>query len=182
MSEKFEPTPVKKFVAILGSNPAMIDKVANDLESNQGLIDLRSSLYPFSHTDYYAVEMGAPLFRQFISFEALANPATLPDLKTLAARLEEEYSTEGKRQVNLDPGYLDYNKVVLASYKYGGQKIYLKDGVYADIVLLYNKGVFDSFVWTFPDFSTGQYNDFLLRLRRRYKQQQREALIKEDTR
>lgn len=173
MASPFTPTPVKYFVTLLGRDPQHIRASAETLGTRMGgsswHIDYASELFPFGHTTYYEPEMGPSLMRQFLSFAQPSDPIQLVRLKTVSAELELEYAHQGKRSINIDPGYMDLTKVVLASYKFGGQKLYVGEGVYADIVLLYAKGHFNSFIWTFPDFADGRYEPVLLKMRSIYK-------------
>ena len=113
------------------------------------------------------------LKRVFFSFRDLVLPEELPSVKRKTDEIEEKFSLEGKRSVNIDPGYLDYHKVVLASNKYGGQKIHLAGGVWADMTLHYSKGSFHPFEWSFPDFKKGRYGKIFMEIRTRYKKTDR---------
>jgi hypothetical protein len=64
---------------------------------------------------------------------------------------------------------MDLNKVVLASAKYNGQKIYLDHGIYADPTLWYEKGSFHPYPYSFPDFKTGEYIETFIQIRALYK-------------
>jgi hypothetical protein len=136
-----------------------------------GSIDFTSALFPFEVTDYYVPEMGSPIFRLFYAFERLTSPGELARIKLAANAIENELAVNGRRQVNLDPGYLDTDKFVLASAKYSGQKIYLADGIWADLTLHYEKGHFSAYPWSFPDFRSGEYEKAFLRMREIYKGQ-----------
>jgi len=163
------PSPVKLFVAVLTRYPALVMQVSSILEAPYGPLDLSSQGIPFTATHYYEAEMGTHLQRFFLSFSRLIPPDQIVEIKAFTSEVEDRFRQDGKRQINLDPGYLDYHKVVLASWKFGGQKIYLPGGVYADITLYYYKRQFLSFEWSFPDFKLGLYNDFLLKMRDLYK-------------
>jgi hypothetical protein len=75
------------------------------------------------------------------------------------------------RIVNLDAGYLDHNKILLASAKEAGQKVYLDKGIYADLAGRYKDGRYQPFEWSFPDFRDGRYDKELLTMRKRYMAQ-----------
>lgn len=164
--------PVKLFAALLYSDARRLAPARAALCERYGEEDFAGSAFPFNHTHFYEVEMGAPLFRLFVSYRKLVPPGELAGAKLAATAIEQSLcGPDGRRTVNIDPGTIDYQKVVLASFKYQGQKIYLRDGVWADLTLYYRKGGWSSFEWTFPDFKTGNYDRELLEIRRLYKQQ-----------
>ncbi len=166
-----EPEPVKFFIGILYSDAPFLESVLPALEEKYGPIDYRSEPFPFDVTDYYVDELGHPIFRIFVSFRDWIHPRELARLKIETNALEEKFSENGHRKINLDPGYMDVGKVVLASAKFNIQKIYLDQGIYADLTLHYEKGHFFPYPWSFPDFKTGRYERTFLLIRERYKVQ-----------
>ena len=173
MADIQQVDPVKLFTGIIYNDDAFLPALRDSLLSLLGAIDFSSGSMPFDYTDYYGVEMGEPLFRIFYSFERLIVPDELSAIKKKTNELEGHFLKDSKRGLNIDPGYLDYFKVVLASAKFGGQKIYLKEGIYADLTLLYEKGTFRPLPWGFPDFRGGFYNKTLVTIRNLYKEQRR---------
>jgi len=171
-----KPHPVKLFAGILYSDENLLNDGLNLLEKEFGTIDFRSRNFEFKVSDYYVEEMGRPIYRIFISFEKLIDPADLANIKLRTNSIEERISIKGKRRVNIDSGYMDYDKVVLASAKYNGQKIYLKDGIWADLTLRWEKGDFYPYPWSFPDFKQGVYNDVFREMRRLYKRDIKKSL------
>ena len=103
-------------------------------------------------------------------------PTFLVEMKIRCNQMEQQLSIDGKRTVNLDAGYLDHNKVVLASAKEAGQKIYLDRGIYADLAGRYKSGKYQPFEWSFPDFRDGRYDQELLAIRKKCMVQVREFL------
>ena len=98
--------------------------------------------------------MGDNLFRKLISFEKLIKPETLSDIKLFTNSIENEHLAEGgKRIVNIDPGYISLEKLVLATGKNFAHRIYLRNGIYADLTLVYKNGDFQPLEWTFPDYA-----------------------------
>jgi hypothetical protein len=108
--------------------------------------------YPFTQTDYYEKEMGAPLYKRLVAFERLVQPDELASDKLITNFIEADLSTGGRRAVNLDPGYLDAARLVLASTKDHAHRILLERGIYGEITLLYRDGSFQPLPWTYPDY------------------------------
>ena len=163
--------PVKLVMIYLYRERRKYRQALDLLQDEWGMIDHQSQEFFFDQTDYYVKEMGQPLFRSITSFINLVDPSELASIKLRTNQIEIILTKEGSRTVNLDPGYLDYDKLVLASAKYNYQKIYLGKGIYADPILFYRKGRFEDLEWTFPDFKEGMYESDLLHIRYLYKQQ-----------
>ena len=172
-----DPDPVKFIIAALFSDEKRLKQALEICTSEFGEIDYQSENYPFDITDYYEDEMGSGLFRRFISFEPLINPGELAAIKIRCNKIEDAVAVQGNRKVNLDSGYMDFHKYVLASAKFNGQKIYLNHGIYADPTLYYRKGDFHPYSWSFPDFkSSDRYYESLIEIRTLYKHQMRDTV------
>lgn len=169
------PVPVQLIIGVIFGDGGILSLLENALEEKFGRIELRSQPFEFNLTDYYREEMGSPLFRIFYSFENLIAPDSIVDVKVKSNEIEQRFTVDGKRRVNIDPGYIDFFKLVLVSNKFLGQKIYLGKGVYADPTLYYDKG-WKPYSWGFPDFKSGLYNGFLTQVRDSYKAKIREMV------
>jgi hypothetical protein len=162
---------IKLFVAILTRPEVVHSETAGILAEVFGSLDYSGPRRLFDCTDYYEQEMGPGLLRSIISFTGPHYADILPEAKRACIEIErgcaiDNGSGELKRVVNLDIGYLDHHKVVLASAKGAGHKIYLADGIYADLSLRYSRRGFEPLPWSFPDLADGRYNDDFREIRR----------------
>jgi hypothetical protein len=130
-----------------------------------GPVELASDVIAFDFTDYYRDRMGPDLLRQFISFRGLGDPDRLAEVKRATNEIERRLSEESPdgppRPVNLDPGYVELAKLVLASMKNFAHRVYLRDGVYAEVTLQYRGKRWQALPETFPDYASGRYFPFL---------------------
>jgi hypothetical protein len=140
----------------------------NALSRLYGTIDLESLIMPFDWTSYYEAEFGKDLKRIFLCLSELVPQDALKDIKHYTCKLEEELSSGGKRSVNIDPGILTAERLVLATGKNFPHRIYLGGGVYADLTLVYQKGSFCPLPWTYPDYASQEIIEFWNRVRRSY--------------
>jgi hypothetical protein len=165
------PYPVKYFIAVLFREEQFLHKASVLFLEEWGEADFEGKDHPFTVTDYYEKELGADLKRRLISFKRLLEPTQLVPMKLACNAIEEHLSTQGNRRVNCDVGFLDHNKIVLASAKEAGQKIYLDRGIYADLAGRYKNGRYQPFEWSFPDFKDGRYDEELVTMRSLYLMQ-----------
>jgi len=161
--------PVWPFAGVLASSDLHPDEVEQSIRSVFGLSGPASDALPFSDSTYYHDEMGEGLTRRFFASDRGIPPDEMPAWKTRAREIEATWSRNGKRRLNVDPGYLDLFKVVLLSSKYGGGKVYIGNACYADVVLLYENGSWHSPPRTFPDFRDGRYLPYFQMLRERFR-------------
>ena len=176
--------PVKLFVGVLVSHTKLIPGVEQRLLDLYGPIDHRSDIIPFDFTDYYEAEMGDIIDRVFFSFERLIEADQLPEIKRQTNQLEDELApllktpnTNVKRPVNLDPGYIEQAKVILASTKNFYHRIYLGGGIFGEVTMHFKNNTYQFFPWTYPDYQSKDYQDFFLRVRQIYRAQLRTMCI-----
>ena len=168
MSVPREPKPAKLVVGMFMQNKALCEDIVCKLSESLGPVDMVSRWFPFSRTDYYTPEMGKPLFRRLIGFLNLIQQDGLADIKGLTNDLEGEYREDRKRRVNIDPGYIVAERFVLATGKNYMHRIYLREGIYADLTLVYQRGRFRSLDWTYPDYAEEPLINFLTSVREKY--------------
>lgn len=173
-----DPKPAKYFVGLLSSEIQLLDAVENDLTALLGAIDRRSETLPWNVSRFYEEEMGTGLHRRFISFYPLSSPGNLAEIKLQTQRVEEKWQTveHNGRKVNVDPGYLEAGKVVLASTKNAGHRVYLQSGIYGEVTLLYYDGAFQACPHTYPDYLWAETLSFLTSLRSVYLDQLRQLV------
>ncbi len=165
---------VKPLLGVLYGEEHVLEWLRGRISSQAWSIQRESATLPFDLTDYYRAEMGLDLKRLFLTVRGLRQQTEMVEWKLQMRKWEDLLRVEGMRTINLDPGFLDYHRVVLLSFKEGAQKIYLHSGVWADLVLLKKRGGYRTFPWTFPDLREDRYHKFFLESRRDYKLEMRE--------
>jgi hypothetical protein len=158
------------FTGLIYSISAHHQNIHKVLEEEFGSVCLTSRTFSFDETDYYRVEMGAELLREFISFDALISMESIPDIKLCTNRIEMElFSKNGRRFVNIDPGYLTHGKVILATTKNFQHRLYLGKGIYGEVTLRYRKTSFTPWEWTYKDYRRDESIEFFNKLRHIYR-------------
>ena len=149
-----EPLLVKLIASVFTAGGELLDEARIRLSQEFGPIDYESEILPFDHTTYYVAEFGENLKRRFVAFEKLVHPGRLVEIKLLTNALEMEWAVEGKRRINIDPGYVSHSKLVLATTKNHAHRIYLGQGIYAEVTLHFRDGAFRAWPWTYPDYAS----------------------------
>lgn len=167
-----KPHLAKLVTGLISSDTTLLDKVCEQLISKFGEIDLASNSMNFTHTDYYKEEMGENLKKKFISFKNLIEIEKLADIKIYTNDIEKEYTdSKASRKINIDPGYIDLAKLVLASTKDFTHRIYIGKGIYAEVTLRYMHGTYKPWEWTYPDYQKKEYIAFFEKIRKIYNSQ-----------
>ena len=155
---------VKLICSVLTGRADLFDTFRAALTKEFGPTDFESDVFPFDHTGYYEEEMGPGLARKIYSFEDPVDPGAIAGIKLRTIVMEKELTkhTQAKvnRVVNLDPGYVGMLKMVLATTKDRAHRIYLRDGIYAEVTLEYIKGGFQPTPSTYPDYRLPEYRAF----------------------
>ncbi|EHJ47486.1 hypothetical protein DFW101_1478 [Solidesulfovibrio carbinoliphilus subsp. oakridgensis] len=176
MSNPHEPLTAKLVCSVLAAGlPAVWPDVIAGLEDRFGPVEIAYPAVPFVHTAYYEKELGRPLFRRVLAFSCLLSQGRLRSVKLFTNGLEEALARpDGSRRVNLDPGLLTQERFVLATGKNFTHRIYLGDGIFGDLTLVFQAGSWQTLPWTFPDYAAADMTAMLTDIRRRYRRDLRE--------
>jgi hypothetical protein len=166
-------SPALLLLCAFSRHPAALEWSRRRATEAWGPIAVASEPFDFEETTYYEPTMGPGLKKVFWAFERPFDPARLAEIKLLTNAWESEFAAaarEGtlespeaisvRRPLNIDPGYLTVAKLVLASTKDHTHRIYLRDGIYAEITLFYRHGQWEHHEWTFRDYRRADYQAF----------------------
>lgn len=168
------PDSVKLISSILYSDQKVCEIAMDELSKKWGKIDFLEAGIPFRYTDYYYKEMGSPLFRNFLSFEMLIDRSKLIQAKLFSNQIENNLAKEGgARRLNIDPGYLTDSQVVLATGKNFSHRIYLGEGIFSDLTLLFKGKKYEALPWTYPDYQGEHMLSILMKIRNQYVEDRR---------
>jgi hypothetical protein len=179
VAEPKEPDRVLLVVAVFSRWPDAIAWSRGELQDRYGPIRLQSPLFDFVETSYYDDEMGCGLKKRFFAFERLIGQSDLVSIKLATNEIERlaaqhsEWATPRSgvaRPVNLDPGYLQLGKWVLATTKDQSHRLYLGHGIYGEVTLRYERGEFVPWPWTYPNYCREDYRAFFVAARSEYLQ------------
>lgn len=161
---------VKLVAGLLANDTELFDKIKRLLEKKfHNAVDFETCPMDFVHTDYYKAEMGDNIKRKFLSFKKHIPLKNIYRLKLITNVIESKFLKNGKRTVNIDPGYIDLGKLVLLSTKDYTHRIYLNGGIFAEVTLHYKDRSFNPWPWTYPDYQTAAYIGAFNKMRELYK-------------
>ena len=169
MANSYKAPSVTPVVGLIYSDEGIRESVQEALVKRFGSLGMQSEVFPFNKTNYYEGELGEALKRVFLIHEELRDPGELPDWKHFTIELESKFSAKKEnataRQINIDPGYLRGATLVLGSTKGNVHRIYLRDGIYAEMTMYSKNGEWITHDHTLLDFKSGQYDEFLTKAR-----------------
>jgi Domain of unknown function (DUF4416) len=181
MADPRSQPPVLLVVALFSHHEEALAWGEQRLREAFGPIDLHSALYVFNQTTYYEADMGADLRKRFVVFHDLVAPDYLPEVKLRTNALETELTATGRfaevRPLNLDPGLLSLGKFLLATTKDQAHRIYLRDGIFAEVTLRYQAGMYEPWPWTYADYRQDCVRAFLGQARDYYKRRLNEIAV-----
>ncbi len=173
MAEPRSPDPALLVVAAFSRHPDALAWARARLEADFGPIALASPPYDFNQTTYYEAQMGRGLQKQFLGFGGLVALDGLAGVKLRTNQLERELAASAvypeMRPVNLDPGLLTLGKFVLATGKDQAHRLYLRDGIFAEVTLRFHAGAWEPWPWTYADYRQPVVLTFLGELRDLYR-------------
>jgi len=156
--------PVVRICAVISKYPDARQWAIEQLRQRWGQIFLNSEPLPFVANGFYTETMGEPLMKQLVAFYDVVEPGTLAEWKHETNAIEDAWAAQTRtpesRPLNLDSGYITQAKLVLATTKDRDHRIYLRDGMFAEVTLNYVGKKWIHHRWSYPDYRTPRVAEF----------------------
>ena len=177
MGAVYDFEPEKLILGVIYNDEEVFGRVMATLTEKFGEWDFVCEEFSFSKefSTYYDDELGGEGMRRIYSFEKLVDPSLQAEIKEYTNELEKEFSVDGKRKINLDPGFLSTGRLLLATTKEIGFRIPLKIGIYTELTLFYARGGWHKLPWTYRDYQSERVQAFLTTVRKKYLAQRKLA-------
>jgi hypothetical protein len=174
------PSLARYFFAITSPRQGFHTESERLIAAKFGSLGIRSEIINFSEfSTYYDQELGGTCWKYLVSLENLFAVDQIVQIKQFTEEVEASLAREDegtvRRRVNIDPGYLNGWQVVLASVKIHSHRLYLNHGIYGELTLLYQEKKFRPLPWTYRDYQSPAFLEFLTRLRNEYSEQLRNS-------
>lgn len=176
MGELHDFEQEKLIVGVIFHGDDVLRRGIELLTEEFGEIEDECEAFSFSKdfSDYYDGELGGEGIRKIYSFKELVDPSRQAEIKTKTNEFEKMLSEGGNRKINLDPGFINHGRLMLATTKKAGFRIPLADGIYTELTLFFAKGKWQKLPWSYRDYQSERVQEFLTRVRRTYLKQRRE--------
>jgi hypothetical protein len=180
MGAIFEFEKEKLIIGVIYHEKEILDKALDILVSEFGEIEDVSEEFSFSEefSNYYDGEIGGEGMRRIYSFQRLVDPSLQADIKIRTNEIEAEFSIDGKRKINLDPGFINHGRLMLATTKETGFRVPLKEGIYTELTLFWARGGWQKFPWSYRDYQSERVQKFITEVRKTYLAERRKNITK----
>ena len=170
MGAVYEFEKEKLIIGVIYHDKAVHDAAMKILSDEFGEVDLMSEEFSFSgeFSSYYDDELGGEGLRRIYSFKETVSPDRQADIKIRTNEIEALFSEDGKRKINLDPGFINHGRLMLATTKETGFRVPLAKGIYTELTLFWARGGWQKFPWTYRDYQSERVQKFITKVRKAY--------------
>ncbi len=170
MGAVYEFEKEKMILGVIYHDKEILNKAMKILTEEFGPVDDCSEEFSFSNdfSTYYDEEIGGEGLRRIYSFERLVDPSEQAAIKKRTNEIEALFSVDGNRRINLDPGFINHGRLMLATTKNAGFRIPLCDGIYTELTLFYARGEWHKLPWTYRDYQSERVQRFITKVRNNY--------------
>lgn len=175
MGAVFDFEEEKLIIGVIYHEKEILERAMEILTAEFGETDGVCEEFSFSEefSNYYDDEIGGEGLRRIYSFKKTVDPARQAEIKKRTNEIEALFSVDGNRRINLDPGFINHGRLLLATTKKAGFRIPLSDGIYTEMTLFYARGGWHKLPWTYRDYQSERVQRFITEVRNKYLAERR---------